>query len=63
MNTYQVYADISADDQWEDISVESILVNASNCKEAKELAYKQLEPIEDHFYIWDVTEDDKVEDE
>lgn len=60
MNTYQVFIDVPQDEEWINIEVESMEIEANDCWEAQEKAIEKAQEIYDDFYVWEVTEDDKI---
>lgn len=60
MNTYQVFIDIPQDEEWENINVETMEIKAKSCGDALIIANRKAEEIYDDFYVWEVTEDDKI---
>lgn len=63
MKKYQIFIDIPIDDDWEDIEVESIVVEAFNCNDAFMKATREAQELYEDFYVWEVTEDDILDDE
>lgn len=61
MNKYQVFIDVPQDGEWENIiDVETIIVEAFNCDDAKQIAVREAEALYGDCYVWEVTEDDKI---
>lgn len=60
MNTYQVFIDVPQDEEWLDIEVVSMEIEAFNCNDAKQIAVREAEAMYEDCYVWEVTEDDKI---
>jgi len=60
MKTYQVFIDVPLDEEWQNIDVETIIVEAFNCDDAKQIAVREAEAIYGDCYVWEVTEDDII---
>lgn len=60
MKKYQVFIDVPQDDEWQEISVESMEIEAFNCDDAKQQAVRFAEEMYKDCYVWEVTEDDVI---
>lgn len=60
MKTYLVHVDVPQENDWENIEVESMEVEAFNCDEAKRIATIVAEGLYEDCYVWEVTEDDVI---
>lgn len=60
MNKYQVFIDVPQDEEWENIDVETIIVEAFNCDDAKQIAVREAEAMYEDCYVWEVKEEDKL---
>lgn len=60
MNKYQVFIDVAQDDEWENIEVETEVVEAKTPQEAEERVMMRYSDSGVDFYVWEVTEEDKV---
>lgn len=61
MNKYQVYIDVPQDDEWENIDVETEIVEANTPQEAEEKTTMRYSDSGVDFYVWEVTEEDKID--
>lgn len=61
MKKYQVFIDVPQDDEWQEIIVESMEIEAFNCDDAKQQAVRLAESLYEDCYVWEVTEDDLIE--
>lgn len=61
MKKYQVFIDVPQDDEWEEIAVESMVVEAFNPDDAFIRAVREADNLYENFYIWEVTEEDLIE--
>ena len=62
MKKYEVFVDVSYDD-WETINVETYIVEAKDAEEANRLASTRAEGDFETYYVWEVLEDDILEEE
>lgn len=60
MNTYQVFIDVPKDEDWNEIEVESLEIEAKNTNEAYVSAISEARKLWEAFYVWEVTEEDKI---
>lgn len=61
MKTYQVFVDVPQDGDWEKpIKVETIIVKAFNCDDAKQIAVREAEAMYEDCYVWEVLEEDEI---
>ncbi len=60
MKKYQVYIDVSQDDDWENIEVETEVIEANTPQEAEERVMMRYSDSGVNFYVWEVTEDDEI---
>lgn len=60
MKKYQVFIDVAQDEGWKDIGVETMEVEAFNPDDAFMLATREAQELYDDFYVWEVTEEDKI---
>ena len=60
MKEYQVFIDVPQDEEWENIDVETIIVEAFNCDDAKQIAVREAEAIYEDCYVCEVTEEDTI---
>ena len=60
MNTYQIFIDVAQDENWEEIDVESTTIEAFNCNDAYMRANEEAEEKYEHFYVWEVSEEDVI---
>lgn len=60
MNTYQIFVDIPLGGDWENIEVDTFEVEAINRTQAYRIAQEQAKAKYEKYYVWDVTECDKV---
>lgn len=61
MNKYQVYIDVPQDGDWDDVAVETMEVYAFNCNDAKIVANIEANHIYRGCYVWEITEEDKID--
>lgn len=60
MNTYQVFIDVPQDEEWINVEVETMLIEAINCDDAKQKADREVSAIYEDYYVWEITEEDKI---
>lgn len=60
MNKYQVFIDVPQDDEWENIDVETEIVEANTPQEAEEKTMMRYSDSGVDLYVWEVTEQDKI---
>jgi hypothetical protein len=60
---YQAMVDIPVDDDWENIDVVSYIVSGDTPEEARDNASIEAQKEYDDFYVWEISEDDIIEDE
>ena len=62
MNKYNVIVDIPQDEDWNDIEVETMEVEAETANEARDKAVDEVHAKHEEYYVWEVLECDKIED-
>lgn len=60
MKKYKVFIDVAQTENWVNINVESMEVEAFNCNDAYMKANRHAQELYDNFYVWEVTEDDVI---
>jgi len=61
MKKYKVFIDVAQDEDWQEIEVESDIVEAETPQQAEEIvtmSYGNSDVID--FYVWEVTEEDAI---
>lgn len=61
MKKYQVHIDLPIEGDWDNIEVETIVIEAFNCDDAKERAVRYADSNYDDSYVWEITEDDIID--
>lgn len=60
---YQVFVDIPLDEEWEECEVETLIIEADSPDEAMEKVDVEMVKTHENFYIWQVTNDDIIEED
>lgn len=60
MKEYQVFIDVPYDEDWLELYVETLIVEAHNCNDAYDKAIKEAQKYHVDFYVWEVTEEDII---
>lgn len=60
MSTYQIFVDLPIDGNWDNIEVDTFEVEAINISQAYRIAQEQAKHNYEKFYVWEVTECDKI---
>jgi hypothetical protein len=60
---YQAFVDIPVDNDWENIEVVDYIVSGNNPEEARDNAAKEAQKEYDDFYVWEISDEDLIQDE
>lgn len=60
MKKYQVFIDVAKDEDWEEIEVETMEIEAFNPDDAFIRAVREADNLYENFYVWEVTKDDVI---